>query len=171
MLGLVFGFVGDLLLVFLNNQLAFMLGLVAFLLGHLFYVAAFWHLRVLTMPSIFSGIFKHDAILGAAIIVVIIGSYIIYHKFYPYLGELRIPVLVYTIVISIMVIGAFFVVHADPSDNRRWIILLGATLFFISDIFVARQKFYGPSTFNAVMNLPIYYLAQFLLAYGINHTI
>jgi hypothetical protein len=46
----------------------------------------------------------------------------------------------------------------------RLLVLCGAFSFYLSDIFVARQRFVTPSFFNRLAGLPLYYLGQFLLA-------
>ena len=40
--------------------------------------------------------------------------------------------------------------------------------FFISDLFVACEKFVYHSFLNRLLNLPTYYAAQFLIAYSIS---
>ncbi len=47
-----------------------------------------------------------------------------------------------------------------------WFCLGGDILFYISDLFVARQRFVVDSPVNRVVGLPLYYVAQFLLAFS-----
>ena len=43
----------------------------------------------------------------------------------------------------------------------------GALFFYISDIFVARNRFLKLEFFNRLIGLPLYYAGQFLLAFSI----
>ncbi|KAF0974464.1 hypothetical protein FDP41_006496 [Naegleria fowleri] len=51
--------------------------------------------------------------------------------------------------------------------ERTYLRVMGAVLFGISDIFVARQQFLDKSPNNALIGLPIYYVAQNFIAYSI----
>jgi hypothetical protein len=39
--------------------------------------------------------------------------------------------------------------------------------FYLSDLFVARQRFVAPAFANRLYGLPLYYLGQFLLAFSV----
>jgi len=41
---------------------------------------------------------------------------------------------------------------------------VGAVLFFLSDLLVARDRFVAPGFGNRLLGLPLYYAAQLLLA-------
>jgi hypothetical protein len=47
----------------------------------------------------------------------------------------------------------------------RFLVLNGAFSFYLSDIFVARQRFVQASFWNRLIGLPLYYLGQFQIAY------
>jgi hypothetical protein len=56
------------------------------------------------------------------------------------------------------------------SSVRRlgaWFILAGAVFFYASDIFVAHQRFVMEQFYNRLFGLPLYYTAQFLLAFSV----
>lgn len=59
---------------------------------------------------------------------------------------------------------------AGERRGRRTIVLLGkgvapaAVLFYVSDLFVARQVFIRRSFLNPALGLPLYYAAQYLFA-------
>jgi hypothetical protein len=42
----------------------------------------------------------------------------------------------------------------------------GAVLFFVSDLFVARNRFVAPGLANRLLGLPAYYGGQVLIAWG-----
>jgi uncharacterized membrane protein YhhN len=77
---------------------------------------------------------------------------------------MKIPVIAYIVVISVMVILAFGTINGA----RNWLIPIGATLFFVSDLFVARNRFVSPGIVNPSLGLPLYYTAQVLLALSVS---
>jgi uncharacterized membrane protein YhhN len=81
----------------------------------------------------------------------------------PHVGDMAVPVVTYVVVISVMVVLAF----GTFGDGASWLIPAGATLFFVSDLFVARNQFVAPGSVNRVWGLPLYYLAQILLALSV----
>jgi hypothetical protein len=60
---------------------------------------------------------------------------------------------------------AVFRETALPAPGRS-LILLGAISFYVSDVFVARDKFIKNEFLNRLVGLPLYYLGQFLLAFS-----
>jgi uncharacterized membrane protein YhhN len=153
--GLVLGLIGDICLALMGNM-AFRAGLVAFLLGHIMYVVAFWGL---TRPSDWSTV-GHVFIASASL-----GAFLWLR---PHLGAMLVPVTLYVIVISLMVASAW-VVFINPEINWKgsWTILLGALSFYASDIFVARERFVKSKYENRLLGLPAYYYGQFLIAFSV----
>jgi len=147
--------VGDICLVF-SRKVMFLTGLIVFLLGHVLYSIAFFHLS-----QINSWIWAIT--LGA----LIVGVWI-YWWLKPYLGSLKVPVLFYIFVISLMVCGAWSIAGDGVLVQRgRFMVLIGALLFYVSDIFVARNRFIKKEYLNRLCGLPLYYSGQFLLAFSI----
>ena len=66
----------------------------------------------------------------------------------------------YMLVISAMVVCAW----GMRDDPARTILILAATLFYVSDIFVARWRFVAPGPENAWLCYPLYYAACLLFA-------
>lgn len=145
---LALSWVGDLLLSYRSNR-AFRWGLVAFLLAHLAYIAAFAVRGVaLTRLAV--------AAAGVLILAVFVWGWL-----RPNLERTMVgPVAAYVIAIAVMVAFAFGTVGYDP-DPR---IALGAAAFFVSDLFVARNQFVTAGYVNRAVGLPVYYLGQVLLA-------
>jgi len=79
----------------------------------------------------------------------------------PHLGNRQVPVLAYVVVITVMVWGGFSTAFGS---SMPWIAAAGASLFYLSDLAVARQRFVQESFVNRAVGLPTYYLGQFLLA-------
>jgi uncharacterized membrane protein YhhN len=153
--GLILCLVGDVCLA-LPQKKAFMVGLVAFLLGHVFYIFSFSFL----VPVF--GWFSQ----GLVIIVVI--SALIFFWLRPHLKSMLVPVLIYILVITIMAVGAWVVfLKSSFQVSGRMLILVGALCFYISDIFVARQRFIKEEFQNRLLGLPLYYTGQFMLAFSV----
>lgn len=156
--GLALCAVGDVALI-RRERSWFLAGLVAFLLGHVAYTMAFN-----TRASLLS----LHAVPMAAIAVVSIGLFL---YFRPHLGKMLWPAAAYIVVITLMLISAMAVAAGEgDSIGPGLLVPLGATLFYASDITVARDRFMpGVGFANRVYGLPLYYVAQFLFAFSIGH--
>ena len=154
LIGLIFCLGGDVFLA-LPQERMFLFGLVSFLLGHVFYVVCFFYVADLN-PWTWG---------GCAIAVAI--SCLVFFWLRPHLGSMLVPVIAYIIIITAMVIGAFTVL-GDPAlrSTGRLMVILGASSFYISDLFVARDRFLKPGFANRLIGLPLYYGGQFLLAFS-----
>ena len=153
--GLILGLVGDVCLA-LPGETAFQAGLVAFLGGHVLYSMAFAKLTRRT-----------DWVHPLNLLILAVSGYVFWWLM-PHLGEMLIPVSIYIVIISVMVLGACAVFrNSDTKRAGAWTILLGALLFYASDIFVARDKFIANYFLNRLLGLPLYYGGQFLLAFSV----
>lgn len=141
--GLCLSLLGDALLLSARRP-AFLAGLVAFLLAHVAYAAAFAP-RSATPPWVALPIL-------AALVAVL-------RWLWPHLGGMKGPVVAYTLVISAMLHLALGV--------ARWQVPVGAILFYASDLLVARDRFVRPGLSNRVAGLPAYYAAQLLFAMSV----
>ena len=147
LVGLFFGWWGDLFLGLPGGW--FIYGLVVFLLGHIAYCVAF---------GIY-GLNLNWTLAGAAIVVAAVIGVSIWLG--DATGNLRYPVYAYMLVISAMValsIGA-------RGNGPSWWLVIGAVLFYVSDLFVARQRFVAPGGINGLIGLPLYFAGQLVLAY------
>lgn len=141
--------VGDLSLSF-EGRTPFVVGLVAFAGAHVAYIAAFSARSPLdTVTLVVAG-----AVTAAFAVIVI--RWLAPHR--P--AELRIPIIVYVVIISVMVTTAF-ATSATLPDVR---IPIAAVMFAASDLFVARQRFVTPSRVNRLVGLPLYFIAQTIFA-------
>jgi uncharacterized membrane protein YhhN len=155
LIALVFCLGGDVFLALLREKM-FLCGLMSFLLGHVFYCIAFFTAAALNSWSL-AGLVA-TAMVGVAV----------YRWLKPNLGSMRIPAILYIVVISIMVAGAL-TAFGQPGLNLpgRWLVLSGALSFYISDLFVARDRFIKIEFTNRLLGLPLYYVGQFCLAFSI----
>jgi len=154
--GLVFCLGGDVFLA-LPQKPMFLLGLISFLLGHLLYVGGF--LSLVPIAAWFQ----------VSTLVVVLVSTAVFVWLKQHLGSMLGPVIVYIGVISLMLIGALAVFNsAGVAYRGRWLILIGALLFYLSDLFVARNRFVRKEYVNRLIGLPLYYAGQYLLALSAN---
>jgi len=155
LMGLIFCLGGDVFLA-LPREKMFLCGLVSFLLGHLFYVAAFFYM---------AGI-NQWAVVGLVISLIFSGGVFIWLR--PHLGSMKLSVILYMVAITLMVVGAGSVMGAVQLKlGGRLLVIIGALSFYISDVFVARQRFLKAEFFNRLIGLPLYYCGQFLLAFSV----
>ncbi len=75
-------------------------------------------------------------------------------------SDMVIPVYAYVSVISAMLICATGA--SVTTGNPR--LLLGAAMFYVSDLAVARDRFVAPGFSNRAWGLPLYYGGQLVLA-------
>jgi len=81
-------------------------------------------------------------------------------------ANLMIPVRAYIAVISLMVIFAF----GTRGRGGSILIIIGATLFFLSDLSVAALRLVQTDYPTYVIGLPLYYAGQVCLALSISHS-
>jgi uncharacterized membrane protein YhhN len=153
--GLTLCLVGDVALA-VPGQTAFRIGLVAFLLGHVGYIVAF---TMLARPGV--------AMWVTAMAAVPVSTFV-YARLLPFLDGMRHAVMGYVVVITLMLITAGALYGASGySATGRLLVINGALAFYLSDLFVARQRFVHASFYNRLIGLPLYYLGQFQIAYSI----
>ena len=155
-LALVFSWLGDVLLLFArDHSMFFLLGLSAFLVAHIFYILFFHFVRV--RESVKS---RWWLVLPVAIYYGILISLL-----NPYLGDMLLPVRIYGIVISFMLMLALHMVYIK---NRQagMLMLFGAVLFVLSDSILAINKFYQSFETAGVFIMLTYGQAQLFLAMG-----
>jgi uncharacterized membrane protein YhhN len=155
-MSLVFSVIGDVFLLFQrSDSIFFILGLSAFMVAHIFYIIFFHSVRVReTIES------RWWLLL---IIVVYYGGMIYFLS--PYLGDMSLPVRIYGIVISFMLMLAMHMTYL-PDRKTGLLILLGATLFIISDSILAINKFYAHFRFSGLVIMGTYGIAQLFLTAG-----
>jgi uncharacterized membrane protein YhhN len=155
LLGLIFCLGGDVLLALPQDKM-FFLGLVSFLLGHVFYVLSFFYIAGMSQWTW----------IGCLVGLPVSGLVFVWLR--PYLGTMMIPVIAYIVVITVMVVGAWTVLGDSQLNHAgRLLVFMGAVSFYFSDLFVARDRFLKSQFVNRLIGLPMYYLGQFLLAFSV----
>ena len=152
------GCAGDILLM-PSSDMLFLIGMVAFLVGHIFYMCLFggqswkgltgwqWAIAVFAMAVIVVALVKAIGIQG----------------------ELFVPMLVYGFALMLLIFSALAGVLRMPRGSRTtwWILLAGALLFTFSDACIAMGMF-GVMKFalRHFVVMVTYLAAQSLLAVG-----
>ncbi len=149
LLGLGLCLLGDVLLIPLGRLAVFRAGVFTFLAGHVAFAAAF-----LTQPRSLAWL----AVAVAALAVALGSAWRWLSGNLP--ADMRLPVQAYFLVIGCMTALACAVSGAGGPP----VVAAGAIAFTASDISVARDRFVQPGFANRAWGLPLYYLAQVLLA-------
>ncbi len=159
--GLLFSLMGDVLLIFqIHNTLFFMGGLIAFLIAHLLYIGYYIRSAQITSDKNLNGKLIFFLLMlgyGAAF----------YMLLYNNLGELKVPVLIYTLVLISMNIFALNRYGKVNGKSFR-LIMTGALFFTSSDSLLALNKFFIPIPFAGVWILATYAIAQYFIVEGVN---
>ena len=168
LIGLVFGMIGDILLhLITDKQIVFAGGLFAFLIGHIFYIIAYKKALDYYTPG--ARVFDYRAVVAIIIIVVSCVMYAIMTdmKF----GVATIPVIMYAVTISIMLVTAFQLgirVFLEGFDHDVFILCtvsLGSLLFMLSDATLSILLFGGQEKNRPlkIFNILTYYAGQVLI--------
>ena len=155
---LTFSWLGDILLLFVfKDNLFFILGLVSFLIAHIFYVFLF--LKELKKAG---GKF-HVKQPGLTLIALYIIAF--YALLGPRLGDMQIPVIVYALIISFMLYVAYLL-YPFWSKPSSLLLLTGALSFVISDSLLAINKFFAPFPNAGFFIMVTYLFAQWALVWA-----
>ena len=156
---LFFSWLGDVFLMLeYRNSMFFMLGLLGFLTAHALYVGYFVRIPATNGKSF---IRKRPVMLLAVIAYVVELMYILW----PSLDGMRIPVLIYGIVIGTMLCFALWQ-YGKTDARAAGLLIVGAMLFVASDSLLAINKFKSPFPFGGILVMGTYILAQFCIAKG-----
>lgn len=155
---LLFAFLGDLFLLFeYKSPLFFMLGLFFFLVTHVFYI--FWFYQIGKAGN--SIIKRHPYF---TILIVLYATTLLYFLM-PGLGDMKIPVIIYAVIISVM-LNFSLRLPFRISKTTRQLLLTGAFCFVISDSLLAVDKFYKPIPFASGFIMITYCMAQYFIVKG-----
>lgn len=154
---LFFGFLGDFALLWGSKKVFFAIGLLAFLVGHLFYTWAFLQSiqYFKAVPIWFFIVLIPYILYGCAILRIL----------RPNLKEMLVPVVIYMFVILMM---------SFTSSCRIWngftlqfiLPLIGSLCFIVSDSVLAYNSFNVPSKNYETLIMVTYILAQVLIVAG-----
>jgi uncharacterized membrane protein YhhN len=157
---LVFSWLGDIVLMFASQgEMYFIIGLVLFLVSHAFYIELF-----LKQKSD-KKVYKRPLFwIGCGIVLFYL--YNMLTLLLPTLGDLRIPVAIYAVTISIMLMAALRI-YFSRTNKGKYLVVAGAVSFVASDSFLAIDKFHEPLPHASLLIMVTYLLAQYCIAVGI----
>jgi uncharacterized membrane protein YhhN len=162
LLAIVFSLAGDTALMFDSvNSIYFIIGLLSFLISHVFYIIAYRQHQNDESADALQGIRK----LRAAFPIVLAGTGLVV-ILYPVLGALKFPVIVYALVLVVMVLNALFRL-GRTSVISFWFVFIGAMFFMVSDSLLAFNKFLSPIAHSGLLIMSTYISAQFLIIEGL----
>ncbi len=158
MAALLFSFSGDVLLLFVKTNANFFIGgLISFLLAHIFYIVFFAKIpgESRAKPTLFY----------LYIFLVVVHCTTLLYILYPGLGAMKLPVTIYAVIISLMLMASLFIFFKVPLLCGKYFVA-GALLFVVSDSLLAINKFYMPFFQAGFFIMLTYCLAQFCLVKG-----
>lgn len=154
LLGLIFSWIGDILL---QMEGRFVPGLVSFLIAHIFYIRFFT-----TTSSTEKSFFKLRPVMLLGVIAYLIE---LMYLLWPFLGDMKIPVLLYGITISTMLSAALW--QYQKLENRTAVFfILGAFFFVVSDSILAINKFRNAFETAGIFIMTTYIVAQLFIVEG-----
>lgn len=160
-LGIIFSLMGDVLLMISLDRF-FIFGLAAFLTAHAAYVIGF----NIPLPeiSLWGMVFAVMVSLGGSRVIRRIVSTLASKG----QARMRIPIMMYSMVISIMLLSAMLkLIDINWSAGAALLVSGGAFLFYISDIILAWNKFVAPVQHGRIYNIAAYHLGQIVLIAGV----
>ena len=155
-LALFFSWLGDILLLFDERGPNFFLfGLSAFLVAQVFYIVFFHNIRM------------REYIRGNALLLLLVIVYysILISVLSPFLGNMKLPVRIYGVVLSFMVMLAMHTMLGKNKKAALWM-MMGAILFVASDSLLAFNKFFSPFNYAGLITMLTYGLAQLFITMG-----
>ena len=171
---LLFSWIGDCILLFVNKgELYFIFGLLAFLIAHILFIRLFFRQTRADRRTVSSEVEiksenKHSKNplfwIGFIGIIAYLVSMLVF--LFPTLGDLKFPVGIYAMTISIMLVmalkGAF-----NWEGKSKYVVLLGAAFFVTSDSLLAINKFNSPIPQASLWIMVTYLVAQLYITSGI----
>lgn len=158
-LGFVFSWLGDIALMFQATEPFFLYGLAAFLLAHIAYILAF---RIWVYDNLEIPLMKRAPWMAFLLMMIGVGYFKVLE---PGLGSMKLPVIVYMVVILLMVLMALNRYKKVTRKGFAWVVS-GAFAFLVSDCILAYNKFIDPVDYAGVWIMLTYGFAQWAIMQG-----
>jgi len=149
--GLFFSFLGDVLLLG-SGELYFIFGLLSFLIAHVFYI--------IMVVKLFKNT-KLSQILLASIPYLLIFM-VLLTILYSGLDDMKIPVIVYAITISVFGMSSL-ILFLQNKSKINLVLVFGVLIFIMSDSVLALNMFYYKQSYYPLLIMITYVIAQFLI--------
>jgi uncharacterized membrane protein YhhN len=162
LIGLTFSLAGDVLLMLPGER--FITGLVSFLIAHLAYTRGFYSAGINYSTGLLLGSIL-VAIVGIIVLRQILKGLSIHNRV-----KLRVPVIIYAVVISIMVISSLSTILVPSPSWSIYpasIAIVGAFFFYFSDTILAWNRFVNPFPSGKLVVIIFYHIAQITITLGV----
>jgi uncharacterized membrane protein YhhN len=149
--GLCLSLLGDIFVMLPGNKFI-KPGLLAFLAGYLLYILAFsWNIRIVSYPPL--------------LLILALGA-VAYLYLYSRLDKMRLPVLIYVVVVSVMV---WLAINRYLSflDQKGFLVMVGGILLLLSESVWGLNRFRKQFWLAEILILGTYFPAQVLFALSI----
>jgi uncharacterized membrane protein YhhN len=156
---LFFSWLGDCALLFGEKTTFFIAGLLCFLTAHIFYIIYLHKYKSSAGENWFS---NH---LWVALPVISYSIVLLYYLL-PMLGGMKVPVAIYTCVITIMLLKAIASKNGMQPKSYWWFVG-GAGLFVLSDSVLAINRFASPFAQSSFIIMITYCAAQWMIVQGV----
>jgi len=158
-LALAFSWIGDIMLLFtFKHFMFFFAGIGAFLSAHIVYIVAYKKATIKSKLELKWSIFPFIVIAYLGLM-----GYLIL----PFVDSvIQVPLSLYAVVLAIMILAAWFRKN-QTTDESFQLVVLGATLFTISDSILAINRFSHTIPFAGVAIMSTYIIAQWLIVQGL----
>lgn len=157
---LIFSWGGDILLMFVpSNPNFFIFGLASFAVAQILYMVTFSKARNINEDI------NIKSKLPYTIPFVIFTLAFLWYM-WPSLGELKIPVTVYSFLIFGMAVAAIFRMEETSLKSFNQV-FFGSVLFILSDSLIAINKFLTPMQYSGLFIMATYILAQWNIINGL----
>ena len=164
MLGLFFSWIGDIALQldvvklpqYITPELLFAGGLASFLFTQLIYIIAF------SLPK--GKNYVLTSRLYQTILVILYGAVMLYYL-YRSLGDMKIPIIAYMVIILLMLLAALNR-YGKVNGLSYVLVVIGAILFVISDSLIAVTRFHYNFNFAGIVVMISYVAGQYLIVLG-----
>jgi uncharacterized membrane protein YhhN len=130
---LLLALIGDINNIDMMDERTVLVGLVIFVFAYLTYAAGF---------TVYSGFQKEDMVIGAIMFLIYMG---VMAYLWPGLGEMKVPVLIYTLVMPFMVTRAISTFFGDFFSQTQCILLtIGTVMLYLGDLEFGIHRFKKP---------------------------
>ncbi len=148
--------IGDVLLIAYEINILYIIGVLLFIVGKLFYIFRFSNQRDFNLLRLIP-------FFGVCFIYMIVIMLLVMEN----LGNFLIPILIYLFACLMLILFAFL--RKDEVDRSSYLfVLIGVVLAIICDSIIVLQSFYNPEIpYHKVLIMLIYGTSQYLIVRGI----
>jgi len=157
-----FSWLGDAFLMYQkSNEIYFILGLGSFLVAHVLYIICY--VKMSNQSEVDKD--KRPRLARYDLFLVLIWFALI-SVLLPVLGEMKIPVMLYSMTITGMTLAALHRFQ-KTTQSSFWMVMIGALIFMLSDSMIAINMFLEPIAHASTLIMVTYIIAQVFIVKGL----